>query len=460
MANPNYILLSKATIGSAGASSITFSNIPQTGYDDLIIKTSLRGDSTLYGGLAFNVYASFNGSTSNFSQIYFETSGSGTPYTGAAPGQRMIGTYNGASSTSNTFASTDVYIPNYKSSNYKSFIYDGVSENNASTAYIDLVSGLWSNTAAITSITLAASYGNFVANSTFYLYGIANVNSTPTIGAAATGGDIIANDGTYWYHAFLSSGTFTPAKALTCDYLVVAGGGGGSYNFSSGGGAGGYRSATTQNFTSANSYTITIGAGGSGSTSGQGTSGNNSSIAGSGFTTFSATGGGRGRSDGGNGVSGGSGGGAPTGNIYTGGAGNAGVYSPVEGYKGGDTTFYTGVPRATAGGGGASAVGQNSHGRGSGLGGNGGAGSNAHSSWATATSTGASGYYAGGGGGVGESNGSLGSGGSGGGGAGSDPGGTATAGTANTGGGGGGGGNSNGNGAAGGSGIIIIRYAM
>ena len=270
MANPNYILLSKATIGSAGASSITFSNIPQTGYDDLIIKTSLRGDSTLYGGLAFNVYASFNGSTSNFSQIYFETSGSGTPYTGAAPGQRMIGTYNGASSTSNTFASTDVYIPNYKSSNYKSFIYDGVSENNASTAYIDLVSGLWSNTAAITSITLAASYGNFVANSTFYLYGIANVNSTPTIGAAATGGDIIANDGTYWYHAFLSSGTFTPAKALTCDYLVVAGGGGNSINQGgnreSGSGAGGMRTSTTP--VSVTTYSIQVGGGGGGQSNG------------------------------------------------------------------------------------------------------------------------------------------------------------------------------------------------
>jgi hypothetical protein len=49
-------------------------------------------------------------------------------------------------------------------------------------------------------------------------------------------------DGTYWYHTFVSSGTFTPQKAISCDYLVVAGGGGGGQDDNgAGGGAGGLR---------------------------------------------------------------------------------------------------------------------------------------------------------------------------------------------------------------------------
>jgi hypothetical protein len=36
----NYVLLEKITVGAAGASSVTFSGIPQTGYTDLVVKTS------------------------------------------------------------------------------------------------------------------------------------------------------------------------------------------------------------------------------------------------------------------------------------------------------------------------------------------------------------------------------------------------------------------------------------
>jgi hypothetical protein len=33
----NYVLLEKITVGAAGASSVTFSGIPQTGYTDLVV---------------------------------------------------------------------------------------------------------------------------------------------------------------------------------------------------------------------------------------------------------------------------------------------------------------------------------------------------------------------------------------------------------------------------------------
>jgi hypothetical protein len=60
-----------------------------------------------------------------------------------------------ATATANTFGNTEFYIPNYTSSNYKSFSVDGVTENNATAAFA-LYAGLWSNTAAITSFRLNA----------------------------------------------------------------------------------------------------------------------------------------------------------------------------------------------------------------------------------------------------------------------------------------------------------------
>ena len=38
MATPSYVLLEKITVGAAGASSVTFTGIPQTGYTDLVVK--------------------------------------------------------------------------------------------------------------------------------------------------------------------------------------------------------------------------------------------------------------------------------------------------------------------------------------------------------------------------------------------------------------------------------------
>ena len=39
----NYVLIEKNSVGAAGASSVTFSGIPQTGYTDLVVKASTRG---------------------------------------------------------------------------------------------------------------------------------------------------------------------------------------------------------------------------------------------------------------------------------------------------------------------------------------------------------------------------------------------------------------------------------
>jgi hypothetical protein len=450
---PNtYTLLETITVGAAGASSVTFNSIPQTGYTDLVLKLSSRTNSTTN-----NYTIKFNGSSvAEYTDKIVGGNGSAA-FTGSdgPTGAGIYGQLNNGSYTANTFDSSEIYIPNYRSANYKSVSIDGVQETNASSAYSGLVAGLWSNTAAITSITLTPNSSNtYVQYSTFSLYGVSALGVTPTRAPKATGGSIIQTDGTYWYHAFLSSGTFTPATALSCDVLVVAGGGGGvwddvQYWSAGGGGAGGVLGFASQSFSSA--QTITVGAGGA-----YNSAGSSSQL---GSLTAPTGGGSNNIKNGGSGV-------GVTPRFYS----TPGTGISGQGFAGGSVSG----PNSGAGGGGAGAVGATITVN-NGQGGAGGIGTNSVTNWGalstvlTTTGLGVSGYIAGGGAGGNSSfygPASVAQGGTGGGGNGSPGGigGAGVAGTQNTGSGGGGSGgvgtagSGSGTPGAGGSGLVIVRY--
>ena len=452
----NYVLLETIQL-TQSAASVTFDNIPQSGYTDLKMVMSARSDGADWDSVSIR----FNNDSNSGRYTSRALRGNGSTvisFVGGNTTASYISEGNGTNSTSNTFTNSEVYIPNYTASIQKSISVDAVGENNATAGYQVLSAGLYNQTTSISSITLQWGSGyNFVSGSTFSLYGVAAVGTTPTVAPKATGGNIVANDGTYWYHAFLTSGNFVPQTALTCNYLVVAGGGGGGYNQAGGGGAGGLRSTVTATggggslesaiSVTTQSYAITVGAGGAGgATSGtQGTNGSNSI-----FSTITSTGGGGGGA--GNtannaGLTGGSGGG---GGNPSNGTSTAGSGTTNQGYAGGTGSSDNLSYRTGGGGGGAGAAGTNgATANPPNTGGNGGNGV-AISAFATPTSTGVSNFYAGGG--AGGAGGGAGTGGSGGGGSNSS-------GVAGTGGGGSGpfGG---GAGYQGGSGIVIIRYAM
>ena len=356
----NMELITSVTVGAGGASSVTLpatGTIPQT-YTDLKIVASTRQSGSAEGnqlGIRFN-----GSSVAEYSRIVVYGDGATVSTAGGSSETfARIAFAESSTYTANTFNNIEIYIPNYASNNFKSFSTNAVSENNATSVYAQaLYAGLWSNTSAITSITLSEYSGsgtNFVEGSTFYLYGISNVTS----GSKATGG-VVSSDGTYNYHAFYQTGIFTPTVAISnADILVIAGGGGGGgvgqTPGGGGGGAGGVRVFSSQSLTTT-AYTCLVGAGGAGgagNNAGVPASGGNSSFSGSGFSTISATGGGRGGqySTVTAGASGGSGGGGTIGGAA--GSGNAGGYSPVEGFAGGAGS----TDQAGAGGGGAGAVG-------------------------------------------------------------------------------------------------------
>jgi len=165
MAN-TYTLIASSTVGSGGAATIDFTSIPAT-YTDLLLSVSLRSTEAT---VETNATISFNGSSANKSArtLY----GNGSNANSYAYGSEIYLWLSGASSTSSTFGNSQYYISNYSSSNNKSISIDSTSENNATLVAQSLSAGLWSNSAAITSITITCGGGNFVQYSTAYLYGI------------------------------------------------------------------------------------------------------------------------------------------------------------------------------------------------------------------------------------------------------------------------------------------------
>jgi len=167
-----YTLISSNVLSSSAA-SVTFSSIPAT-YTDLVLRISTRGDNT--GDLQH--WITFNGvSTTTYSATWMYGTGAAANSTSVLDNERLRAGYrNSDSTTSNTFASTEIYIPNYTVSANKPISVFGATENNAASdrTFVSAWAGLWRNTAAITSIAIASSSGNYVSGSSFYLYGISN----------------------------------------------------------------------------------------------------------------------------------------------------------------------------------------------------------------------------------------------------------------------------------------------
>lgn len=445
-----YIKIASQTL-SAGATTISFTNIPQN-YTDLILVADCRYTSSTNWYLRLN-----NSSTSLYSKVSMYAYGSSASSAiNSNQTESYINVANGSSSDPNNFV---ISFQNYSNTNiFKTYLI----RENMPTQAVSATNGLWRSTAPITQIDLTL-YQSSTSGATFNLYGIEAASSfVPN--AKASGGDSIVSDGSYIYHVFRNSGKFSPYQSLTADILQVAGGGAGGSSSadrrSGGGGAGGLLYSSAQSLT-VQAYTVTVGAGGSAVVGSEGSNGNNSQFGSS--TASVGGGGGAGNGSTINGLSGGSGGGGSsgisgsgsgsTGGSPTSGQGNSGGGGGISGYSwgggggggGAGSAGTAGTTYATSGD--------------TGTGGAGGNGINTYSSWATVTGTGVSGYYAGGGGGNG---GVGGAGGLGGGGYASTGLTRGVFGSPATGGGGGAGasGSSTNIGGNGGSGIIIVRYAV
>jgi hypothetical protein len=160
----SYESIATAT-GTGSSGTITFSSIPAT-------FTHLQIRGIAFDGAANNIYIRANGDTgTNYSRHRLFGQGTAASTTGSATqGQIDTGLYAGY--TTNIMSAWIIDLLDYAStSKYKTFRgLAGYDQNGAGA--IDIFSGLWQSTSAVTSISLIDSAGNFNTQTTFALYGI------------------------------------------------------------------------------------------------------------------------------------------------------------------------------------------------------------------------------------------------------------------------------------------------
>ena len=167
----SYESISTTTLASTTA-TVTISSIPST-YQHLqlrLITRSSRAADT--DDLNMIVNGITTASYSNH-KLY----GDGAAVTAAGVSSvtimEQIGKMTGDSSTADTFAATIIDIHDYASTTKNKTIraFNGIDQN-TTTGYVFLTSGLFQSTNAITNLTFSCQVGSFVAGSTFALYGI------------------------------------------------------------------------------------------------------------------------------------------------------------------------------------------------------------------------------------------------------------------------------------------------
>ena len=167
--------LQNIIVGSSSASSITFSNIPNT-YKHLQIRGIARTARTTFSndGLVLQ----FNSDTnSNYSRHQLTGDGANFDLGSAATSTFMFTQVAGNGGIADMFGAFVIDVLDYANSNkYKTARFFSGEDNNSGanqqTGFISLSSGSWRNTNAITSITLSGLSGNLLQYTQCSLYAV------------------------------------------------------------------------------------------------------------------------------------------------------------------------------------------------------------------------------------------------------------------------------------------------
>jgi hypothetical protein len=169
-AGATYTQIATNTLGSA-ASSVTFSSIPGTYTDLVLIVNALGATATTFPWMRFN---SVSTNTYSDTALYGNgTSAGSNRRTAQSRGYFAENVQIGTTWTSNS----TVHIMNYaNSTTFKTYLARNNNTETGTYVGTEAIVGLWQSTAAITSITIGtASSGtdyNFASGSSFSLYGI------------------------------------------------------------------------------------------------------------------------------------------------------------------------------------------------------------------------------------------------------------------------------------------------
>ena len=160
MPQATYTPLATITLGSA-ASTVTFSNIPTTGYRDLVLAFQV---STTAAGVGIRFRP--NSDSANGSSVYMYGTGSGQ-----ASGTASVMDIIYIDSTS-VYSGTLQLFDHAQTDKHKTALVRSGSGSSAGGNFVWAFAHRWASTTAVSSFQLVTSSSTMTAGSTFSLYGI------------------------------------------------------------------------------------------------------------------------------------------------------------------------------------------------------------------------------------------------------------------------------------------------
>jgi len=158
---------------AASAASISLTSLPGT-YTSLLIHVLARVDTSGGGG---PIKCQMNGDTGAnydwYSYDLFYASAAHAQGIGATAAN--VGAYSDTLAAAGTFSFSEILLPMYAGGTYKTFSGRGNWIQAQASGDINAMqfAGEWRSTAAITSLLLSTSAGNFVAGTKVVVYGLA-----------------------------------------------------------------------------------------------------------------------------------------------------------------------------------------------------------------------------------------------------------------------------------------------
>lgn len=164
--------ISENILGSAAA-SVTFSSIPAT-YRSLQLHVTGRGDTAATFVSGFLRFNGDSGANYDFEQM-IGNAAVASAAEALAQTSLSVAEFSAASAPSGQAGSIVVNIPFYRQTVFwkNALTSHQLNVSNASGGvYAKMLAGRWRNTAAINSILIGLSAGNFITGSSFVLYGL------------------------------------------------------------------------------------------------------------------------------------------------------------------------------------------------------------------------------------------------------------------------------------------------
>ena len=175
-AGADFESIATVTVGSGGASDVTFSDIP-SGFQHLQIRYVVRSTraSNTRDNMILRLGTTSIDTGSNYAYHFIQGLGASVGVGAAASAAyALLGFTTGSTATASVFGAGIVDILDYASTskNKTTRALSGVDLNGSEFHGIDVSSGLWMNTAAIQSVRIYAFNANLAQHSTVALYGI------------------------------------------------------------------------------------------------------------------------------------------------------------------------------------------------------------------------------------------------------------------------------------------------